>query len=116
MIAFFFFLIFGCTGSLLQHACELSLVRALKLRCPAACRILVPRPGIEPVSPALEGGFSTTEPLGKSLKQAFNLTTPLASWLSLDLSEYRIAAPSPQQPISHSLLNLCWEDGTTAWQ
>ena len=29
--------------------------------------ILVPHPGIEPVSPALQGGFSTTGPPGKSL-------------------------------------------------
>ena len=29
-----------------------------------ACGILVPRPGIEPTSPALEGGFSATEPPG----------------------------------------------------
>ena len=31
-----------------------------------ACRILVPRPRIEPASPALEGGFSITGPRGKS--------------------------------------------------
>ena len=28
--------------------------------------ILVPQPGVEPVSPALEGGFLTTGPQGKS--------------------------------------------------
>ena len=28
----------------------------------------LPRPGIEPVPPALAGGFSTTAPPGKSLK------------------------------------------------
>ena len=28
--------------------------------CSKACGILVPRPGIEPASPALEGGFLTT--------------------------------------------------------
>ena len=28
-----------------------------RLSCPAACGILVPLPGIEPASPALEGGF-----------------------------------------------------------
>ena len=39
---------------------------ACGLSCPAACGILVPRPGIEPVSPALEGGFLTTGPPGKS--------------------------------------------------
>ena len=36
------------------------------LNCPVACGILVPRPGIEPTSPALEGGFFTTGPPGKS--------------------------------------------------
>ena len=29
---------------------------------PIACGILVPQPGIEPTSPALEGGFLTTGP------------------------------------------------------
>ena len=38
------------------------LVVARRLSCPAACGILVPRPGIEPTSPALEGGFLTTGP------------------------------------------------------
>ena len=36
------------------------------LSCPSACGILIPRPGIEPVSPALEGGFLITGPSGKS--------------------------------------------------
>ena len=43
-----------------------SVVAACGLRCPAACGILVPRPGIEPTSPVLEGGFLTTGPPGKS--------------------------------------------------
>ena len=34
--------------------------------CLAACGILVPRPGIEPMSPALAGGFLTTGLPGKS--------------------------------------------------
>ena len=34
--------------------------------CPLACGILVPRPGIEPVSPALEGRYFTTGPPGNS--------------------------------------------------
>ena len=42
-------------------------VVARGLSCPAACGILVPWPGIEPASPALEGGFFTTGPRGKSL-------------------------------------------------
>ena len=33
--------------------------------CPVACGILVLQPGIEPTSPALEGGFLTTRPPGK---------------------------------------------------
>ena len=44
-----------------------SLVEVSGLSCPAACGILVPRPGMEPASPALEGRFLTTEPPGKSL-------------------------------------------------
>ena len=39
-----------------------SVVVARGLSCPAACGILVPRPGMEPVSPALQDGFSTTGP------------------------------------------------------
>ena len=42
-------------------ACTLSSCGALGLRCPKPCGILVPRPGIEPASPALEG-----RPPGKS--------------------------------------------------
>ena len=40
---------------------------ARRLSCPVACGILVPWPGIKPVSPALEGRFLTTGPRGKSL-------------------------------------------------
>ena len=36
------------------------------LSCPASCGNLVPRPGIELASPALEGGFFTTGPPEKS--------------------------------------------------
>ena len=44
-----------------------SVVAACGLSWPVECGILVPRPGIEPASPALEGGFLTTGPPGKSL-------------------------------------------------
>ena len=43
-----------------------SVAVAHELSCPAACGILVPPPEIEPMSPALEGRFSTIEPPGKS--------------------------------------------------
>ena len=36
------------------------------LSCPATCGILVPHPGLEPMVPALEGGFSTTGSSRKS--------------------------------------------------
>ena len=39
---------------------------AHRLSCPAECGILVPQPGIEPMSPALEGGFFMSGPPGKS--------------------------------------------------
>ena len=40
---------------------------------PVPCGILVSRPGIEPMSPALEGGFLTAGPPGKSPKVLFLL-------------------------------------------
>ena len=43
-----------------------SVVVALWLSCSSACGILVHLPGIEPWSPALQGGFLTTGPPGKS--------------------------------------------------
>ena len=42
---------------------------ALGLRCPMACGISVPQPGIEPTSPALEGRFLTPGPPGMALRQ-----------------------------------------------
>ena len=45
----------------------LLVLAASGLSCPIVCGILVPRPGIKPTSPALEGRFSTTGPGGKYL-------------------------------------------------
>ena len=47
-------------ASRIFHVAHSSLVVVHGLSCPAAGRILVPRPGIELTSPALEGGFLTT--------------------------------------------------------
>jgi len=44
-----------------------SVVAASRLSCSKACGILVPHPGIEPVSPELEDVFITTGLPGKSL-------------------------------------------------
>ena len=48
-------------------ACGLSSIVALGLSCPVARGILVPRPGIEHVSPALKGEVLTTGPPRKFL-------------------------------------------------
>ena len=84
--------LFGCVGSWLQHAgfwrhlasfiaahgltscgawaLELvdSVAVAGELGCPVACGILVPGPGVKPVTPALQGGFLTTGLPGKYLE------------------------------------------------
>ena len=46
--------------------CVGSVVVVGGLSCPLACGILVPWPGIKPVSPALEGRFLTAGPPGKN--------------------------------------------------
>ena len=51
---------------LLLRRSGFSLIVARRLSCPAACGILVAQPGLEPASPALEGGFLTTAPPGES--------------------------------------------------
>ena len=48
---------------------EPSVAVAFGLSCSAACGILVPWAGSKPASPALQVGFSTTGPPGKSLQQ-----------------------------------------------
>ena len=50
--------IFRCRAQTLVVLCG-SVVAAHRLSCPKACEILVPRPGIEPMSPALQAGFFT---------------------------------------------------------
>ena len=56
--------------------------RARGFSCSAACGILVPPPGIEPASPALEGRFLTTGPPGKSPQNFFKEPKPIlrARW------------------------------------
>ena len=62
------------------------------LVAPVACGILVPWPGIEPTSPALESEFLNTGPPGKSsvsqaghtgLSVSVHLTSCLAGWWSV---------------------------------
>ena len=42
------------------------LVATVGLSCPVACGTLVSQPGIKSMSPAMQCGFLTTGPLGKS--------------------------------------------------
>ena len=65
-------LLFSC-GTWVPE-CVGSVVAARGLSCPAACGILVPCPGIEPPSPALEGRFLTSGPPGKSQGYGFKST------------------------------------------
>ena len=58
-------------GRIFVAATGFSLVAVHRLSCPGACGILVPPPEIEPMSPALEGGFLTTGPPGKALNATF---------------------------------------------
>ena len=60
---------FSCCGARHSHAWA-SVVAAHGLGCPGACGIF-PDTGIEPVSPALAGQFSTTGPSGKSRSFSF---------------------------------------------
>ena len=66
------FLFIYLTVSVLVAARGLFLVVVCELSCPTTCGILVPRPGIEPESPALEGRFLTTGPLGRSLEHSLD--------------------------------------------
>ena len=56
-----------CSTQALSLRCTSSIVGARRLSCPRACGILVPQPEMEPMPPALESGFFTTGPPGKSL-------------------------------------------------
>ena len=57
-----------------------SVVAEHGLSCPAACGILVPRPGIEPVSPVSAGGFLTTGPPGTSSNKVLNAQPSIVNY------------------------------------
>ena len=71
-----------------------SLVVAHGLSCPVTCRILVPRPGIGPMSLALEGRFSTTDPRGESPSILLSISS--STHLSIQPSFH------PFHPFTHS--------------
>ena len=74
-----------------------SVVAARRLSCPTACGILVPRPGIEPVSPALEGGFLPTGPPGKSLYVFFMCFFLYVGIKGISLGGMRVAIRGKKQ-------------------
>ena len=56
--------------------CVDAIVELSRASCPMACGILVLRPGVQPTSPALAGGFLTTEPPWKSEVEIFPFPNP----------------------------------------
>ena len=69
VISFIFFLIFAMLGPRCSSVVAAwALQFQHELSRPEACGILVPQPGIEPASLALEGQFLTYGPPGKSQK------------------------------------------------
>ena len=77
----------------LLSSCGSRALEVRQLSCPAACGILVPRPGIEPASPALESGFFTAGPPRKSLFFIFIYLFILAApGLSCSMQDLSVAA------------------------
>ena len=82
-----YWVLVATSGSSLQ--CIESLVMAHELGCFAAFRILVPWPGIKPVSSALQSEFQTTGPPGKSQSLVFlTIAIPSVSWYPGDFDVY----------------------------
>ena len=69
-----------------------------KLSCPMECGVLVPRPGIEPASPALAGRFLTAGPPGKSL-----------FWSFLILIKFKLVGALPIPLIGVKINTTFWE-------
>ena len=86
----------------LRCSMRASLVPVHGLGCPAACWILVPEPGIEPTSPALDDGFLTTG-------------TPQSVFITLQWNPISVSSHSPPtiflQPFSprqHQFTSCLW--------
>jgi len=89
-----------------------SVVVAHELSCSVARGILVPQPGMKPVSPALQGTFLTTGPPGKPPTNLFHTSLPLhmlflgqrCPSLYPSLGKFR---PVPLSPVEMSLALIC---------
>ena len=86
--------IFPCGSWILWSWHAVSRMQGLQylwLSCSASCVIFVAQPGIEPSSPALQGGFLATGPPEKSLFTSFMRDI---SWGNVSLQPtYKIALP-----------------------
>ena len=68
----------------------------------------LPSPGLEPVSPALAGGFSTTAPPGKPLYLTFDMKVIFILFLHLALSRHNSYKPRSNVPFSSHRENINW--------
>ena len=67
-----------------------------------ACRILVPLPGIEPMSPALEGRFLTTRWPGKALTEL--LFVVILFHVMMNSRQNKVQTHSGLTPFDHAVL------------
>ena len=74
---------------------------------------LVPQPGIEPLSPALAGGFLTTGPPGKSPHLHFENTALAIVWSVEQVWRWR---PSRCRESVRRMLQYLRNDGEVAWR
>ena len=93
-----------------------------RLSCAAACRILVPQPGIKPTSPALQGRFSTTGPPGSPCLSLPIISFSLSGWVfstwsSSQLLRYpHFLVLSPLYNLLHTVPGLgCETESVQRW-
>ena len=83
-----------------------SVVMVCRLCCSIACGILVPLPGIEPTSPALQGRFLITGPPGKS----WPMTIKMRFWwdilLTLISHTHHHQGRRPESPSAFTILGI----------
>ena len=90
--------LFVCFGSCCSTQ-DLSLWRERSVTLWLTCQILAPRPGIKHLSSALQGGFLTTGPPGKSPNKY--------SWTTIMFSEVAQSCPTLCDPMDCSLPDSC---------
>ena len=97
-----FFGFFFLTALCLCCSTRASLAVALGFSCPEVCWILVPWPGIEPVSLALEGRFLTHGPPGKTQSEFILMGSVwLQHWEQAEAGQSRGQQASPEAvPVS----------------